>query len=223
MMLHPVLDLLSEVERQQFLSKCSYKRLHNREKLVEIGQTVDCCYALCSGVLRLEVRMMGNPELTTTGLLAPPALVLETKLKPNYVSTRQVTVLGSADFVVIPLTHLLETLQRHPLLALALAEHFMTVSIALRRKIGRLHTASPVFQVARAMHEVAATDAEGFRLLSKHVKQGDLAASIGLSREQVNKVIKNLEAQNLVVKTREGYRIDNLFGDTSFDIDPDPQ
>jgi CRP-like cAMP-binding protein len=210
MALHPVLASLSEEEHEAFIAECSNIHLLNKEKLVDVGQIVEDCYVLLSGVLRLEIWSNSNLGLLTTDLIPPPAFILESNLVSQFESSRCLTALGEATLVKIPMAVFLETLSTNPRVSRALAEHFMTESILLRRKIGRIYSSTPVFRVALAMHEAAERCPKGMLILSKHVKQGYLAQAIGLSREQVNKVIKGFELQNLVYKTQEGYKIDTL-------------
>lgn len=216
MLFHPALASLSPEERRDFLSRSSgLQRLKKNTVLLQKGGVYRDYYFVASGIFRIEMSPGGDNELATVSFEKKYAILGETHVGPEYVSTVQATAVLEADVFVFPSRVLHDLMQRHPQVLMSLYSQKCEALMRQRRASARLITSSPEEAVGRALHELAVLIGEdGTRIMDKRVTQGVLASYLGLSREQVNKSIRVLEQQGLLAKRDEGYAIDDSFAST---------
>ena len=173
-------------------------------------------YVIGSGMLRVEVPGASLEGLAHAGFLGRHSVVAEPTDGCKYQATMRVTAMLEASVFAIPIKVIHALVHRHPEIGILLIRQQLRESQKLFRQIARLNKASPERAVGRTMYDIAGIDGQGERVVDKGIKQADLAAALGMSREQVNKVLKVLATQGLVLKTDEGYKIDESFGPTNY-------
>jgi CRP-like cAMP-binding protein len=115
----------------------------------------------------------------------------------------------------IPLVTLIGVSRKHPALIVNSIELVHRRAQDLRRQVRRINTQESEVVIGRALYELADEAPDGRRVLSKRVTQAELASYVGMSREQVNKKMRELEAKGLIRRTDDGYELDPAFSQTN--------
>lgn len=173
-------------------------------------------YLVGSGILRVDVSAPCQGGLTHAGFLNRHSIVAEPTETGQFKATMRVTAVLDASVFAIPISVMHALVHRYPEIGILLIQQQLRENQKLLHHIARLNTASPERAVGRVMYDIAGIGGRGERVVDKRIKQGDLAAATGMSREQVNKVLRVLAGQGLVLKTEEGYMVDESFGPTDY-------
>ena len=216
MLFHPALDLIPISEQPAFLKASRNIQLKKKEVLFTVGSLHTDFYVIGNGMLRVEVSGASPAGLTHAGFLGQHSIVAEPTENGQFRATMRVTAVLDACIFAVPIKVIHEVIHRYPVIGIALIRQQLRENQKLFRQIARLNAATPERAVGRAMYDIAGIDGHGDRVVDKRIKQADLAAATGMSREQVNRVLKALTAQGLVLKTDEGYKIDESFGPTNY-------
>jgi transcriptional regulator with XRE-family HTH domain len=105
----------------------------------------------------------------------------------------------------------LSALRENTGFALAVIAHKSARNLRLFRTIARLNTATVEQSIGRTLYELGIPGEGGSRVVDKRITQQDIADALGLSREQVNKVLKMLEQKGLVTREPVGYVLGQEF------------
>lgn len=62
--------------------------------------------------------------------------------------------------------------------------------------------------VGRTLYELSTPADDGRNVVDKRISQREIAESLGLSREQINRVLRQMEQRGLVTKGVQGYTLD---------------
>lgn len=200
MYLHSLLADVPAREREAWVRKLQLQHLRRNELLLDVDDETDCVFCVASGLLRLAVPASDRSEVTTD-FICKDDFFAGTGLNEasHPIDARLVAVLPSSVYR-IPKPALLGMCHRHPSVAGRLIDIMLKRTSILRRQILRISSSSTEQLVQRTLHELtklAPTDSGGY---DKRITQSVIASFSGLSREKVNKTIRQMELRGLVHK-----------------------
>ena len=105
---------------------------------------------------------------------------------------------------------------KYPAITLELLELMTRRAALLRGQLRRIASSSSEKVVTRVLHELTQLAPAGTHGYDKRITQSIIASYSGLSREQVNKTIRNLESRGLIRKQDDGIEVPPSFQYTDF-------
>lgn len=159
------------------------------------------------GVLRVESYAHGSTGFG--GFLTKGDLITEgPAIMGDYPFGMRAVV--ECDIFLLPRTEMHIALANCPGFALSVVTDQANRIMRLYRNISRSNAAPTEQAVGRVLFELSTPSEQG-HVVDRRITQKDIADALGMSREQVNKVIKMLESRGLVDKGPEGYVVGPSF------------
>jgi CRP/FNR family transcriptional regulator, cyclic AMP receptor protein len=201
---------LDEAELVRLASACG-QRTYGRGELVFLrGDPGDCMYVIAAGAVAVSMSSVGGRDLLLA-VLGPNQSFGELALVDDGPRVATVTARSRSVLVVVPRRAAAEVMARQPTVVTAL----LVSLAALVRRLDEQACDAALLNLPRrvekhlaALARGRATTAEGLDgwvPVDVSLTQGDLARQIGGSRQQVNRVLMDLEAAGSI--TRRGHRI----------------
>lgn len=195
------LEALTPQHRTEALKK---GRLITLKRGSSLGDGVDprAYWALVvKGVLRVESYAHGSTGFG--GFLTKGDLITEgPAIMGDYPFGMRAVV--ECDIFLLPRTDMHVALAECPGFALSVVKDQAQRIMRLYRNISRSNAAPTEQAVGRVLFELSTPSEQG-HVVDRRITQKDIADALGMSREQVNKVIKLLESRGLVDRVNEGY------------------
>lgn len=226
MYLHPLFTPLSQADRDA-LRDATELLTYKRNQLVRAaGEPCQQVYCVATGLLRVARHGRESSEEVTTDFIQrsdfflPPSWAEDTFECPATLVAALPCVIYAA-----PVKHLRALCTKYPGLALGLLELEARRIGMLRTQLRRVTTSSATKIVGRVLHELtqwAPAERGGY---DKRITQTIIASYSGISREMVNKTMKDMESRGLVTKDAQGIHVPASFASTDFDavlLDHDP-
>lgn len=178
-------------------------------------------YCVGSGLLRVVVPGSGS-EVTTDFNRRNDFFMGPTFTDgPYQASATLIAALPSAVYF-IPLPALIGLCRKYPSVTRGLLEIMLVRTATLRKQISRISSSSSERLVSRTLHELTQLAPVGAGGYDKRITQSVIASYAGLSREQVNKTMRDLELRGLVHKDEEGgVQVPPAFASSDFNMPTD--
>lgn len=202
------LEALTHSQREAALKRGRLVTIKSKKLLNDEVPMESYWALLVKGVLRVESYATGEGE--HSGFLTKGDMITEGPIVMGDYPLRVRAVLD-ADLFLLPRPDMLTALAENPAFALGVIQYQAGVVLRLFRSISRVNSVSTEQAVGRILFELSVLSDEGARVVDRRITQKDIADALGLSREQVNKVLKMLEHQGLVSKNTEGYVVGERF------------
>jgi CRP/FNR family transcriptional regulator, cyclic AMP receptor protein len=217
MLFHPVFRILDDSSRAALERRTRLLTLKKGETLVAAQQTCRDCYVVVSGKLRID---SGEDETkATTGFLNVLDIYVEELREPYFVAQNSLVAVLHTTVQAIPLDALRHSLETNPQLLLQSVDLVNSRVQSLRKQLRRLNTQEAEVVIGRALYELSDEGPGGSRIVNKRITQAALASYVGMSREQVNKKMRELEAKGLIRRVEDGFELDASFAHTRNLID----
>lgn len=201
------LEALTPQHRTEALKK---GRLITLKRGSSLGDGVDprAYWALLvKGVLRVESYAHGSTGFG--GFLTKGDLITEgPAIMGDYPFGMRAVV--ECDIFLLPRAEMHMALAECPGFALSVVKDQAQRIMRLYRNISRSNAAPTEQAVGRVLFELSTPSEQG-HVVDRRITQKDIADALGMSREQVNKVIKLLESRGLVDRVTEGYVVGPTF------------
>lgn len=215
MLLHPIFASLTPADRAAVEARVRVLPVLQGQVLVNAGQTVASVFIVVAGKLRVETSSDDKPG-ALTGFLQAEDIYVESLTGPDYVASNTLRGALASTIHAIPLGVLHSLVMQYPEIGPALVQAAVERSLKLRRQLRRLKVEPVRTQVARAVYDAGHTANDGQRVLDRRITQSDLAQVTGLSREAVNKGMRQLSDASLLRKSDRGLEIDKNFISTNY-------
>ncbi|WP_198084227.1 Crp/Fnr family transcriptional regulator [Variovorax sp. E3] len=218
MYLHPLIAGLPPAEREA-LVQCSTSRFYKRgETVLTQDEWTDHIYCVSSGLLRVVTPGHGDKATDiTTDFIRREDLFFGLSIKEDrYQSTQTLIAALPSSVYLIPLVAMRKLCAKYPEVALGLLGLAMKKTGALRGQLRRVSALSSEDLVSRVMHQLtqlAPTSAGGY---DKRITQAVIASYSGLSREVVNKTMRDFESRGLVRRDAHAVHVATGFAATDF-------
>ncbi|MBN8753877.1 MULTISPECIES: Crp/Fnr family transcriptional regulator [Variovorax] len=208
MYLHPLLAKLPAAERDMLVQSselCSYRR--NAHVLVA-GEWTDHIYCVANGLLRV-VAPSGNDGMeVTTDFIRPDDFFLGPSLSEDRYQTKQGLIAALPSSVYrVPAAALRKLCAKHPEVALGLLGLAMKRMSGIRGQMRSVSSLTSEDLVSRVLRQLTYLAPAGAGRYDKRITQSVIASYSGLSREVVNKTMRELEGKGLVRRDEDGIHV----------------
>lgn len=215
MLQHPIFGQLSAEDRATVEARVRLLQVKQGQVLLNAHQPCAAAFIVVAGKLRIETPY-DDKTSALTGFLQAGDIYLETLSRAEYPASNTLRGALTSTVQAIPLTALQGVVMQYPAIGLQLLQAVIDRSLKLRRQLRRLKVEPVRTQVARAVYDAAYSTADGQRVLDRKITQSDLANFTGLSREAVNKGLRQLSDAELLRKSERGLEVDPNLASTDF-------
>lgn len=102
---------------------------------------------------------------------------------------------------------ILRVVLKHPEILLALLKNGLKRKAMLRKHLRRVSCSASESLISRALNDLTQLAPAGVSGYDKRISQAVIASYTGLSREQVNKTMRDFEQRGLLTKDKHGVHI----------------
>ena len=217
MYLHPLLHNVSTAERKALI-QCSELRSYRRNELVlHADEWTDRIYCVTSGLLRVVAHGSANNGDVTTDFIRRGDFFHGPSLgEDRYQAVPTLIAALPSSVYLVPVAAVRELSSKHPEVALGLLELAMQRMGMLRGQLRRISSLSAEMLVSRVLYELTQLAPVGPGGYDKRITQAVIASYSGLSREVVNKTMRDMESRGLVWRDEHGIHVPPDFASTDF-------
>lgn len=221
MYLHPLFTPLSPADRDALRDATELITYKRHQVVKTAGEACQHVYCVATGLLRVaRYSRESNEEVTTdfiqrSDFYLPPSWDADTFECPATAIAALPSVIYAA-----PVRHIRGLCAKYPALPLGLLEVEARRIGMLRTQLRRVTTSSATSIVGRVLHELTQWAPAGRDSYDKRITQSVIASYSGISREMVNKTMKEMESRGLVTKDDQGVHVPASFASTDFDVLP---
>lgn len=218
MYLHPLLSAhVSDRERKALVKLIELRSFRRNEVVVAAEEWTTHVPCVGSGLVRVTVAGMGGSAEVTTDFLRQDQFFLGDGMHAGrYQAGATLIAALPSSVYMIPAESLHALCVRYPELGFELMEQQVRRTHMLRQQLRKVSSLPSEVLVGRIMHDLthlAPTHSGGY---DKRITQAVIASFTGLSREQVNRIVKDMEGRGLISKGEGGVEVPTGFGSTDF-------
>lgn len=218
MYFHTLFSPLPQAERDALKAVTELRPYKRNQVLMEAGERCASVYCVATGLLRVALHSRETGEGVTTDFIQRGDFLLPQSWKADdYESPATIVAALPSVVYAAPIRHIRALCAKYPALAMGLLELESRRIGALRTQLRRVTTSSATKIVERVLHELtqmAPAERGGY---DKRITQTLIASYSGISREMVNKTMREMESQGLVTKDAQGVHVPPSFASTDFD------
>jgi CRP/FNR family cyclic AMP-dependent transcriptional regulator len=222
--LHPLIARLPQAERSAVAQLCELRPYARNETILAPDEWTSSFYCVESGLVRVVVQGRdGSAEESgvTTDFIRRHDLYLGGSLsQPRYLAAHRLIAVLPCSIYLVPVRVMRALCERHPDIALALLEGVASRMNVLRRQIRRVSSLSSEEMVGRVLHKMTQIAPAGHEVYDKRVTQGVIASYAGLSREVVNRTMREMERRGVLLRDAQGVHVPKDFAGTDFGLLP---
>jgi len=192
----------------------SYKR---SEVVLAAGDSTDQIYCVASGLLRVAALNERHVSEMTTELIGPNDLFFDLSIREDSYRSKQTLIAALPSSVyLVPIAEIRALCARHPEIALGLLGLAMKRMSTLRCQFHRISVRTAEDSVLRVLQQLTRLAPAGEQGYDKRITQSLIASYSGLSREVVNKTMRDFELRGVVRRDDDGVHVVNDLGATDF-------
>lgn len=214
MLVHPLFNALPEDSRRTLTQQARMVTLKKGEILAEVGQRCSDVFVVSNGKIRLDSGD-ADMERAATGFLTSLDIYVEDITVDSYAMQSTLVAVLNSTVQLVPLGLFRAIGAQHPELFIRALELVSIRAQSLRMQLRRLTTQDAEVVIGRALYELSDEGPGGLRVLNKRITQTALASYVGMSREQVNKKMREFELKGLIRRVDDGYELDAVFAHTN--------
>ena len=215
MYLHPLLSSLSTADRTALIQRSEFRSYRRNDLVIESDEWTDRMYCVTGGLLRVVARgNAGNADVTTDFIRRGDIFHGPLLSEDRYQAASTLIAALPSSVYLVPVAAVRELCAKHPEMALGLVDLTLRRTGLLRRQLRRISSLSAEALVGRVLHELTQLAPVGSGGYDKRITQGVIASYSGLSREVVNKTMRDMESRGLVRRDGEGIHVPSDFGST---------
>lgn len=217
MYLHPLMATLPLAERTK-LGECSRLNSYNRNDVVlAAGEPTNQIYCVASGLLRVVAFNHRKGTERTTEFIGPNDFFFELSMREGSYCSRKTLIAALPSSVYsVPILEMRNLCTRHPEVALGLLGLAMKRMSVLRSQFHRISVLPAEESVFRVLNQLTRLAPAGERGYDKRITQSVIASYAGLSREVVNKTMRDFEQRGLVRRDDDSIHVTHDFATTDF-------
>jgi CRP-like cAMP-binding protein len=219
MYLHPLLSTVPPDERLELVHHIEVRTFRRNEVVMPQDDPTECLYCVGDGLLRVVVAdTLGNEDVTTDFVKRDELFLAsafeETRTKSG---TSLIAALPSS-VQIVPWRELHRLCSKYPEVLFGLMRLEAKRTVMLRKQLRRVSCSASEALVSRTLHELTQLAPVGTSGYDKRITQVVIASYTGLSREQVNKTMREFESQGLVEKDGAAVRVPPQFAYSDFQV-----
>jgi CRP-like cAMP-binding protein len=172
-------------------------------------------YCVTSGLLRVVAHGSTNSTDVTTDFIRRGDFFHGPSLSEDrYQAVPTLIAALPSSAYLVPVAAVRELCSKHPEVALGLLELAMQRMGMLRGQLRRISSLSAEVLVSRVLYELTQFAPTGSGGYDKRITQAVIASYSGLSREVVNKTMRDMESRGLVWRDEHGIHVPPDFAST---------
>ncbi len=217
MYLHPLIAQLPQKERVALVQRSELRSYRRNETLLTVGEWTNHVYCVAGGLLRVVAPGKGSTSDVTTDFIRRDDFFLSPSFSEDSFQASQtlVAALPSSTYLV-PISVMRNLCAAYPNVALCLLGMALKRMASMRGQLQRISSLSSEDLVTRVLRQLtylapAGTGTSGY---DKRITQSVIASYSGLSREVVNKTMRDLESRGLVRREEDGVHVSAEFAST---------
>lgn len=219
MYLHPLIANVSQAERTA-LVQCSELRSYRRnETVLAADDWTDRVYCVANGLLRVVAHGKGGAHATdvTTDFIRQDDFFLGPSFDDdNYQAMQTLVAALPSSVYLVPVAAIRKLCSAYPDVAIGLLGLAMKRMTVIRNQLRRISALSSEDLVSRVLHQLTQLAPASSGAYDKRITQSVIASYSGLSREVVNKTMRDLEIRGLVRRDDIGVHVPADFASTDF-------
>jgi CRP/FNR family cyclic AMP-dependent transcriptional regulator len=217
MYLHSLIADLPSAERASLVQCCTLRFYKRNETVVTMDEWTDQIYCVANGLLRVVTPGHGSGAEVTTDFIRQDDFFLGPSFNEDRYQTVQTLVAALPSSVyLVPISAIRRLCETYPAVTLGLLGFAMKRLTMIRGQLRRISALSSEDLISRVLHQLtqlAPTSTGGY---DKRITQTVIASYTGLSREVVNKTMRDLEERGLVRRDAHGLHVPAEFASTDF-------
>jgi CRP/FNR family cyclic AMP-dependent transcriptional regulator len=222
--LHPLFARLSQAERLAVERVCELRSYARNETILAPNDWTRSFYCVESGLVRVVVQGRDGAQEeagVTTDFIRRHDFYLGGSLsEPQYQAAHRLIAVLPCTVHHVPVVAMRALCERHHDIALNLLEGVASRMNVLRRQIRRVSSLSSEEMVGRVLHKMTQIAPAGHEVYDKRVTQGVIASYAGLSREVVNRTMREMERRGVLLRDAQGVHVPQEFAGTDFGEPP---
>jgi CRP/FNR family cyclic AMP-dependent transcriptional regulator len=217
MYLHPLLSQVPSDERAEFVQQIELRSYKRNDVVREVNDATASIYCVASGLLRVAVAGGCADEPVTTDFLTRDELYLSSAFDGtrNLAAASLVAALPCSVYV-IPWIKFEDLSAKYPPVLIGLVTLAVKRTSMLRKQLRRVSSLNSDSLIGHALHDLTELAPSGDSGYDKRITQSVIASYTGLSREKVNKTMRDFEIRGLVQKGERGVQIPPHFALSDF-------
>lgn len=215
MYLHTLVAGLPQVDGAALVQATELRSYRRNEAILAVDEWTDRVYCVASGLLRV-VGHGSNGDVTTDFIRRGDFFHGPSLSEDRYQAVPTLIAALPSSVCLVPVTAVRELCSKHPEVALGLLELAMQRMGMLRGQLRRISSLSAEVLVSRVLYELTQLAPAGSGGYDKRITQAVIASYSGLSREVVNKTMRDMESRGLVWRDEHGIHVPPDFASTDF-------
>jgi CRP-like cAMP-binding protein len=221
MYLHPLMAGLPPAERAALVQRSRPRSYKRNEAVVTAGESIDQIVCVASGLLRVITPGHDDGADVTTEFIRRDDFFFDLSMRQDRYESRQTLVAALPSSVyLLPIATMRGLCTRYPEVALGLLSLAMKRMSMLRGQLRRISALPAEDLVRRVLHQLTYLAPAGTSGYDKRITQAVIASYSGLSREVVNKTMRDFESRGLVRREEDGVHVTGDFAATDFGAPP---
>ncbi|MDM0010509.1 Crp/Fnr family transcriptional regulator [Variovorax sp. J22G73] len=219
MYLNPIFASVPQEEREALVRSSELRSYRRNEVVLAARSSTDCIYCVSSGLLRVVGHGGGRaqPIDVTTDFIRQDEFFIGPSLAEDTVQSRQTLVAALPSSVhLIPIAAFRRLCELYPDVATGLLDLAIKRMALMRNQLRRMSALSTGDVVSRVLHKLTVLAPASTGAFDKRISQSVIASYAGLSREVVNKTMRDMEQRGLVRRDDQGVHVPAEFASTDF-------
>ena len=219
MYLNTLVSALPPAERATLIQASERRSYRRNETVLAVDEWTDRFYCVASGLLRVVAHgRAGSGDVTTEFIRRDDFFLGASFTEDRYQAAQTLIAALPSSVYLIPISAIRKLCERHPQVALALLDIAMKRVAAMRGQLRRISALSSEDLVSRVLHQLTQLAPSATGAYDKRITQSVIASYSGLSREVVNKTMRDMENRGLVRRDDDGVHVPADFAATDFDL-----
>ena len=222
MYLHTLVAGLPQADRAALVQAAELRSYRRNETVLAVDEWTDRFYCVASGLLRV-VGHGSNGDVTTDFIRQDDFFLSSSFKEDRYQAAQTLIAALPSSVYLIPVAVMRGLCELHPKVAMTLLGIAMKRMSMMRAQLRRISSLSSEDLVGRVLHQLTQLAPATTGGYDKRITQAVIASYSGLSREVVNKTMRNMEDRGLVRRDEYGVHVPEDFAATDFEMLPAEQ
>jgi CRP/FNR family cyclic AMP-dependent transcriptional regulator len=217
MYLHAMVTGLPQADRAALVQATELRSYRRNETVLAVNEWTDRFYCVASGLLR-AVEHGGSGDVTTDFIRRDDFFLGASFKEDRYQSAQTLIAALPSSVYLIPVSAMRTLCELHPEVVVNLLSTAMNRMSMMRGQLRRISSLSSEDLVGRVLHQLTQLAPAATGGYDKRITQAVIASYSGLSREVVNKTMRNMEGRGLVRRDEYGVHVPDEFAATDFGL-----
>jgi CRP-like cAMP-binding protein len=217
MYLHTLVAGLPQAERAALVQATELRSYRRNETVLAADEWTDCIYCVAGGLLRVVAHGSASDDVTTEFIRQDDFFFGSSFSEDRYQVAQSLVAALPSSVYLIPVSEMRRLCAAHPEISLKLLEMAMRRLSAMRGQLRRISSLPSEDLVGRVLHQLSQLAPSTTGGYDKRITQAVIASYAGLSREVVNKAMRNMEDRGLVRRDEHGLHVSADFAATDFE------